>query len=311
MVGFFVSCTMPLAGIDIGGTYIKYGLVEESGKILHQERVQTRAEEGRDAVLQRIIQAARTLSALSSPPSAFGIGVPGVVNQGIVHSPPNLPGWDEVPLQQILEDALGSRVVVENDANAAALAESRFGAGRDHPDFLYVTLGTGVGGGIVLNNELYRGPHGDAGEIGHIQVAKSEVSKSEVRSQGPGPKTRDPRAFRENVLESFIGSQILEAQWGMPVGECDKHARAGDEQALGRLQDVGELLGLGLCSALAVLGLRVVVLGGGIAQSDFIINAARETVKRRAIPTIASSVKILKAAYVQDTGLIGAAFLSC
>ena len=206
MLGFFVSCTMPFAGIDVGGTYIKYGLVEESGKIVHQERVETRADDGRDAVIQRILSAARTLSALRTSAFRFRRWS---ARSGQAMAPSTRPltyldgtrchcsrSWRHSEYHRG-----GCR---ENDANAAALAESRFGAGRNHPDFLYVTLGTGVGGGVILNNELYRGPHGDAGEVGHILLPESVVSGQE--SVG---RHSDPRAFREDVLESFIGSQIL------------------------------------------------------------------------------------------------------
>ena len=164
-----------LLGIDVGGTSIKYGAVLPDGTIIKQHSTPTNADEGRDAVLDRIVDAGRQLLN-SHPGTSIGIGVPGVVDPHTKHvqSPPNLPGWDRVPLQAIVSEALGVPVVVENDANAGAVAELRAGAGKMLRDFLYVTLGTGVGGGIVINNQLYTGPHGDAGEIGHIYLGTDD-----------------------------------------------------------------------------------------------------------------------------------------
>lgn len=283
-----------LLGIDVGGTSIKYGLVHATGQIAEQWSVPTQASDGLEAVLDRIVAAGRHL--LNRNPGApIGIGVPGVVDPHTKHvqSPPNLPGWDRVPLQAIVSEALGVPVVVENDANAGAVAELRAGAGKMLRDFLYVTLGTGVGGGIVINNQLYTGPHGDAGEIGHIYLGTDDSSV---------------------VLEQVIGRMgILHRYGGGPevdVADIDSRASGGEEHAIRVMIDTGRLLGMGLCSMLAVLGLRNVVVGGGISRSELILETARRTVQERAIPTIARSAQIVPAHFLNDAGLVGAAMLS-
>jgi glucokinase len=280
-----------LSGIDIGGTSIKYGFVEADGTIVEQHQVPTLAHEGREAVLARIVDIARTL-ALDRPSNrAIGIGVPGVVDPVTRHvqSPPNLPGWDDVPLQQIVADAVGVRVTVENDANAGAIAELRAGAGKGLTDFLYITLGTGVGGGVVIGGSLYTGPHGDAGEVGHLHIE-------------PG-----------TVLEKVIGRVGILKRYGagdtIDVSDIDQRAVAGEQQAIDVLTETGRLLGIGLCSALAVLGLRTVIVGGGISRSTIILDTARETVRTHAIPTIARTATIVPAHFLHDAGLVGAAML--
>lgn len=289
-------------GIDIGGTFIKYGLVAADGTIIEKHETPTLAHEGKDAVLSRILSVAQSLldshpvshavSHAVSQSSSLGIGVPGVVDPLSKHvqSPPNLPGWDNVPLQQIVSDALGIKVVVENDANAGAIAELRAGAGKGRTDFLYVTLGTGVGGGVVINGRLYTGPHGDAGEVGHIHLH-------------PG-----------TVLEKIIGRVGILERYGadesVDVGDIDQRAQAGEQRAIDVLTETGHLLGIGLCSAMAVLGLRTVIVGGGISRSTLILDSARSSIQQHAIPTIARNFQLLPAKFLNDAGLIGAALLT-
>lgn len=283
-------------GIDIGGTFIKYGVVAADGTIIEKHQTLTLAHEGKDALVSRILSVAHTLVSFRpfalSPCQALGIGVPGVVDPLTKHvqSPPNLPGWDDVPLQQIVSDALGIKVVVENDANAGAIAELRAGAGKRRSDFLYLTLGTGVGGGVVINGRLYTGPHGDAGEVGHIHLH-------------PG-----------TVLEKIIGRVGILERYGaddtVDVGDIDQRAQAGEQRAIDVLTETGHLLGIGLCSAMAVLGLRTVIVGGGISRSTLILDAARTSIQQHAIPTIARNFQLLPAMFLNDAGLIGAALLT-
>lgn len=279
-------------GIDIGGTFIKYGLVAADGTIIEKHQTPTLAHEGREALLTRILNVARHLASLHPSTLAIGVGVPGVVDPLSKHvqSPPNLPGWDDVPLQQIVAEALGIRVVVENDANAGAIAELRAGAGQRHKNFLYVTLGTGVGGGVVIDGKLYTGPHGDAGEVGHVHLH-------------PG-----------TVLEKVIGRVGILERYGagdsVDVGDIDQRAQGGEQRAIDVMKETGHLLGIGLCSALAVLGLRTVIVGGGISRSTTILDAARKSIHDHAILTIARNFQLLPAKYLNDAGLIGAALLT-
>ena len=270
-------------------------MVNSDGTIIEKHSIPTLAHEGRDSVLQRIIRVAREIN---SPSEALGLGFPSVVHKGVVFSPYNMPGWDEVPLQDILEKELGVNVVVENDANAAALAEARLGAGRNHKDFLYVTLGTGVGGGIIVDGELYRGPFGDAGEIGRGVFYKGAPIEEFIGTKGIAG-----RYGNKGVRES--GSTGV-----TEVATIDARARDGEPLAKKVLEETGYALGLGLCTALAVLGMRVVVLGGGISRSDIVVEAARKAVRENAIATIAEVALVQRARFVEDTGLIGASLVS-
>ena len=287
-----------LLGIDVGGTFIKYGIVEVDGTILEQYQTPTHAEEGRDAMVGRIIRIAKDLS-LRAPGRPIGIGVPGVVDPQTKHvqSPPNLPGWVRVPLQQMVAEATGFDVVVENDANAGAIAEARAGAGKELRDFLYVTLGTGVGGGIIFNKQLHTGPHGDAGEVGHIYMRSS--------------MTDDQPSY---TLENLIGRVGILSRYGggddVDVADIDTRAARGEEHAMNVLVESGTLLGIGLCGMMAVLGLRTAIIGGGISRSSIILDMARRTLAKRAIPTIAANGQILCAHFMNDAGLVGAGMLT-
>ena len=283
-----------LLGIDVGGTSIKYGLVHATGQIAEQWSVPTQASDGLEAVLDRIVAAGRHL--LNRNPGApIGIGVPGVVDPHTKHvqSPPNLPGWDSVPLQSIVSESLGVRVVVENDANAGAIAELRAGAGKSLTNFLYITLGTGVGGGIIIDRSLYTGPHGDAGEVGHIYIPSES-----------GPVALEHVIGRLGILQRYGGGPEVD------VADIDIRASLGEERAVQVMSDTGELLGMGLCSMLAILGVRTVLVGGGISRSQLILETARATVRTRAIPTIAQSAQIIPAHFLNDAGLVGAAMLA-
>ena len=161
-------------GVDLGGTTVKAGIVSREGEIIHQLAIPTEADKGPDYVSGRIVKAIKQVcSGINYDNRIIGIGVatPGIVSTdgNTVEAPPNFKGWDSYPLRDsvagALEDAIPLRI--ENDANAAALAEAKFGAGRGKKNFLFVIWGTGVGGGIIIDGAIYHGPHGGAGEFGH------------------------------------------------------------------------------------------------------------------------------------------------
>lgn len=283
------------AGIDVGGTGIKYGVVDEKGQTVWEESVPTQAEEGRDAVVERICGIVRRIQQRSQDVLSVGLGVPGIVDPETKHvqAPPNLPGWDDVDLLASIRQATSKPVDLENDANAAALAEAHMGAGTEHPNFLYATLGTGIGGGIILGGRLYRGPHGDAGEIGHI-----------IMDAWAREGARDPRPFRTAVLEDHVGNAGI-VQMARQAGH-DVHsvAEITDENVL---REAGRVIGLGMCTAMAVLGMRVLIVGGGVSQAPYIIESIEQTIKHRAIPTIAAHAVVLPARFGAHAGLVGAA----
>lgn len=282
-------------GIDIGGTNIKFGVVAHTGAVVWEQSVPTLAAEGLTSVLNKLRGVVGEMLKRSPELAAIGIGVPGVVDPvtKLVQAPPNLAGWDNVDLLSELGTETSVPIGVENDANAAAVGEAHMGAGVGHPNFLYATLGTGIGGGVILGGELYRGPHGDAGEIGHI-IIDAWAREGAL----------DARPFRTGVLEEYAGIQGI-LRMAREQGEDAENVRRIQNDAV--FKEVGRLIGLGLCSAMAVLGLRVVILGGGVAQAPFVLESIRTTMLRNAIPTIANSLMVLPARYGSHAGLMGAA----
>ncbi|MGA1250000.1 MAG: ROK family protein, partial [Candidatus Kapaibacteriota bacterium] len=182
------------AGIDIGGTSIKYGVTTKDGTILFQDSIPTEPDKGPDHMVSRLQKLIHDISEVFPELMSFGIGFPSVVNptDGCIYYPPNLPGWGIVPLVQLLQSATTLPVAIDNDANVAALAEAKLGAGKNASHFLYVTLGTGVGGGIIINHSIFTGERGGAGEIGHIIIRADDI---------PG----DELPYRTGTLEHHIG----------------------------------------------------------------------------------------------------------
>ncbi|MCC6845110.1 MAG: ROK family protein [Bacteroidetes bacterium] len=296
-------------GIDIGGTSIKYGITDNSGNIAAAAQISTNATDGADALIAKITAIAQELAQKCI---SIGLGFPAVVFDDCVHYPPNLPGWGIVPLADITRRACGKPTALINDANAAALAESAFGAGKDIDDFLFVTLGTGIGGGIILNKKIFIGGKGGAGEIGHIIVdINDESAKNEA-------------AFKVGTLEKFAGRAGIIASarkialnypnsalhnYGdnLDVEHISASAEEGDFAAQKCLERTGEILGLGIVGALAILDLRIVVVGGGVSQSRHLLDALGKTLQHRALPTIAAETEVRKARFAKHAGIIGAA----
>ena len=303
------------AGIDIGGTSIKYGVTTKDGTILFQDSIPTEPEKGPDHMVSRLQKLIHDISEAFPELMSFGIGFPSVVNptDGCIYYPPNLPGWGIVPLVQLLQSATTLPVAIDNDANVAALAEAKLGAGKNASHFLYVTLGTGVGGGIIINHSIFTGERGGAGEIGHIIIRADDV---------PG----DELPYRTGTLEHYIGryglirmakefaalhtDSTLHAYENLDVEDISHCADEGDEAAIQCMKQAGKMLGLGLATILAVLDMRVVVIGGGISQSSSIFyDSTLATLKARALPTIAQLAEIRKAHFSNNAGLVGAAML--
>jgi len=307
-------------GVDLGGTTIKAGAVSSEGSILYQNKAPTFAERGPAAVVQQIEIAVK--DAISKVPDAHvtgvGVGAPGVVDDnGIVKAPPNFVQWDEVPLKQDIAQLFpGLRVDIENDANAAAIAESKFGAGTQLPDFLFVIWGTGVGGGIIMNHKIFRGPTGGAGEIGHITIDYNGPSCN-CGNVGcveayVGQRYLSQRAAQR--LQSHPESKILKLVHGdfsriEPV-YISQAAHEGDEVARAILVEAGQLLGIGLASVMNIMDLRVSIIGGGIsAAGDFVMNAIQNSVAQHVLKPLRNDIRVLPARLGNNAGILGAAGL--
>jgi glucokinase len=306
-------------GVDVGGTKIAAGVVDPSGHVLEQVRVSTPATTSRD-VEEAIVEAVSRLLT-NHEVAAIGLAVPGFVDEkrATLRFTPNLPMVDR-PLRELVGARVGRPVVVENDANAAAWGEHRFGGGRQNPEMVLVTVGTGLGGGIVLRGELVRGAFGTAAEIGHMRMVPGGLpcgcgnhgcweqycsGRSLVR-QARALCREDPDAGA--VLLDLAGHDP-EAVTGGMVADA---AAAGDPAAVGLFAGIGRWLGEGIADLAVVLDPAVVVVGGGVGEAgDLLLRPAREAY---AAALSAGShrphLAIMPAVLGNDAGLIGAADLA-
>ena len=307
-------------GVDLGGTSIKAGVVASGGSILYQNKFPTFANKGPSKVIEQIDasieDALRNTNGVQV--DGIGIGAPGVVDdEGVVKSPPNFQDWDEVPLKAELSKAFPKLPIgVENDANAAAIAESKFGAGIKIPNFLFVIWGTGVGGGIILNRKIYRGPTGGAGEIGHITIDYSgprcNCGNIGCVEAYVGQRYLSQRTAER--LKSDPQSKILELVGGDPTKiepmYISEAAQIGDKVAREILVEAGQLLGVAIASVMNIMDLRTSIIGGGIsAAGDFVIRAIQESVVRRVLKPLRKDIQVLPAQLGNNAGILGAAGL--
>ena len=271
-------------GVDVGGTKIAAGVVDESGTVLAQERADTPATDV-DAVARAIVDIVTGFTK-SYEVEAVGIGAAGFVGADrstVVHAA-NV-AWRDEPLKQRLEQLIGLPVVVENDANAAAWAEFCHGAGADVADLLCITVGTGIGGGIVLAGQLYRGAAGGAAEIGHMRVIPNGLP-CKCGNQGCWEMYGSGRALVRDAQDAVrSGSPRADALVQRCSGQPDEltgpmvtaAAADGDELSKELVDNLGRWVGEGIASLVAVLDPAVVVVGGGVAETgDLLLRPARE-----------------------------------
>lgn len=306
-------------GVDLGATTVKTGVVSADGNILYQNKFPSKALDGPKAVVGQIITSVNDAIAHADGKAVAGIGIgaPGVVDdEGVVKSPPNFVDFDRVPMRQEIESALRMKTIVENDANAAAIAESRFGAGVSYPDFLFVIWGTGVGGGIILNRKIYRGVTGGAGEIGHISIdyngPKCNCGSTGCIEAYVGQRYLSQRTAER--LKSNPKSRILELIGGNieklePV-YISQAADENDPLAREILMEAGTMLGVALAAVMNVMDLRVSIIGGGIsAVGDFVLNAIQSSVRAHVLKPLRPDIRVLQAKLGNTAGILGAAGL--
>lgn len=310
----------PAIGIDLGGTKIAGALVSPDGRITHREQVATPEET--EAILDATAELITTLlAAADGEVAGVGTACAGFVDarRGHLWFAPNLP-WRDLDVAVLVGRRVRREVIVDNDANAAAWGEYRHGAGRGHRDMVLATVGTGVGGGCIIDDQLLRGAFGIGGEIGHITVDPNGPRCGcgnngclEVYASG----TALVRAAQEVVAsDSPKGTGLRERCGGDPEAleghDVTDLARAGDEGALGLLAQLGVHLGEGLASVCAVLDPELIVIGGGVADAgDLLVEPAREAFAARLIGRgHRPSPTLVPAVLGNDAGLVGAATLA-
>lgn len=285
---------MPVLGIDVGGTKIAAGIISESAGLVDVVTVPTRAAQGYETSLAQVHFAIR--SVLRTEVRAIGIAAPGPLHPktGVVLNPPNLPGWRDVPLAGIVQIEYGLPCRVENDANAAALAEARFGAARGHASVFYATLGTGVGAGIVIDGKVYHGKSGQAAEGGHVTI--DWRSKDVCNCGLPG------------CIEALASGTAIARRYGRSADEIASGAAGGDARANEILDGVCEMIGAWLGGIVSLLDPDVIVIGGGMSQiGDPLFSRLRRIVPRRTINRFAAETPIVPAELGMNAGVLGAA----
>ncbi len=314
------NITTYVIGIDLGGTKIGTGLVAGDGEIIAYDYRSTQAHGGSEAVVQRMLNAARSVveqaGVTPSQVAAVGVGAPGPLNieAGVVIAPPNLPGWDRVPLRQILEDALSIPTYLENDANAAALGEHRFGAGRGTRHMIYVTVSTGIGGGLILDGRLYHGTSGMGGEVGHIGVLPNGPlcgcgNRGCLEALASG--TAIAREARERVARG-VPTLIAELADGDPQQITAKlvaeAAQRGDHEAQMILHTAINYLGIGMASLVNLFNPQMIVIGGGLSKlGETLFDPVRRAVRRHAFRAAAQEAQVVPAQLGDKVGVLGAA----
>jgi glucokinase len=306
-----------VAGIDLGGTKILSVCLDASLEVVGRDYRETGAADGPNAVIRRMTESARAAAGDNALRGA-GVSTPGPVNlqRGIVTAPPNLPGWRDVSLADLISRNLGVPAWIENDANAAAVAEHRLGAGRGSQHMILVTIGTGIGGGLILDGRLYHGASGGAGEIGHMLVEpggrlcgcgvrghlEAMASGSALDAAARDIAASEPEglvavtARREN---SEPNARIL-----------DDAVEAGDASARAAVERAGRYLGVGLTNLVNVFNPEVIVVGGSVRKSTLYLQTAVDTMQRDAFAQHRADVRVVEAALDGDEAAIGAALLA-
>ncbi|MFQ5453620.1 MAG: ROK family protein [Candidatus Zixiibacteriota bacterium] len=311
------------AGIDIGGTNIKFGLFNASGKILLKEKRPTLAEKGPTPLMHRITNIGEHLLYLAAEENYsvnhIGIGSPGAVNHrtGNVIGPcPNLKGWEGIEIGKILKERLNIPIWVDNDVNAMALAESRFGAARGAKTVVCVTIGTGIGGGVIIDGKVYHGSTTSASELGHMTINYNGDKCScgnfgclEVYCSSQAMIERTKHKLNKEITQTF--KDILECNLeNLTIKKLFAALKKGDNTAVEVINETAVFLGIGLAGIVNLLNPEVVVIGGGVIDGGGgFLEAVSDEIKKRAFSSFVKDLKVTKAALGNDAGFIGAGLL--
>ncbi|MDP3981640.1 MAG: ROK family protein [Chlamydiota bacterium] len=304
-------------GVDVGGTYIKFACVDASGRLLEFHKIKTPVDSERAVMMDHIVDGIRHCAKIMKREvQDVGIGVPGCVDfdKGFIHTLVNIPGWDDVPLADILKEKLGCRVFVDNDVNVMALGELHFGAAKKGRNVIALTLGTGVGGALIIDTRLYRGSSTTAGEIGHMVVEKDGFPCN-CGSWG---------CLERYVGNKYLVEQVEEAKDDFPNSilfhddtlvitpiEIEKAALKGDTLAMSIWEIAGTYLGIVIAGLVNFVNPDIIVIGGGVALAgDLILNPVRREIASRSMKRPREAVQVLPAELGENAGVIGAATLA-
>jgi glucokinase len=315
--------TLAYAGIDIGATNIKYGLVDSHGKVLYKEQRPTMASKGAEPLMHLVTNIAEGLLYHAAEEELrigwLGVGTPGAVDDKagtVIGMAPNIAGWQGTPIGQVLRDRLNLPVWVDNDANCTALAESRFGGGVGYGCVVCVTIGTGVGGGIVMNGKLWRGGNHSAGHIGHISIDHNGP-KCRCGARGCLEVYCSSEAIIARAREKLAGGltpvfqEVLDGDIAnLKIKKLFAAVKKGDNIALEALNETGELLASGLASVVNLLNPDIVLIGGGVSDGGGgLVETISAGIRRRAFAAATEKLRVAHATLGNSAGFIGAAIL--
>jgi len=313
----------PVIAVDLGGTKIAAGVVSGDLEILARENSCTCADGGVDAVVARVVGICRSMVERQgmniSQVGGVSIAACGAIEpeRGLVVFSPNLPGWCNVPLRDMVAERLGIGAMLINDANAAALGELRAGAGVGKKELIYLTLGTGIGGAIIIGGRLYTGSTGSAGELGHMTI-NTGGRRCNCGNTGCLETLASGTAIARDAIDRIAGGALssLTEMVGGRLENIDAEkvaiaARAGDPVALDVINRAAFYLGLGMVNLVNIFNPEMIVVGGGVAgMGEILLGPAREAVAERAFPVSAESVSVVASQLGSGAGIMGAAIFA-
>ncbi|MFH1639542.1 MAG: ROK family protein [Chloroflexota bacterium] len=311
---------LPVLAIDLGGTKILAAIVSGDGQVLVRERCLTRAEEGVEAVISRMFVAIEGVLACGNIPLSQlgGVSVaaagPIDMERGVITASPNLPGWSDVPLRDIIRERFKTDTFLINDAKAAALGEHRYGAGRGVKNLIYLTVSTGIGGGIIINDKLYFGEKGSAGELGHMTIDMCGPPCScgstgcwEALASGSAMAREMVRRVQcgdRSITSEMVGGNLAE----ITAETVSRAAGCGDRVALDVILKTAKYLGVGMANIVNIFNPEMIVVGGGVSKmGDLLLAPARRELHERAFRVAAAAVRVVPALLGDENGVLGAA----
>jgi glucokinase len=309
----------PVAGVDLGGTNMQIAIVDRDDKILARAKRKTKPDEGRDAVVQRIadaVEEAATGAKLKmSDLAAIGIGAPGAVDpkDGVVLEAVNLR-WNDVNLADLLKKRTGLTTFVDNDVNVAVYGENQLGAGEKSSDLLGVWIGTGIGGGLILNGALYYGTFLTAGEIGHTVLfpgnppGSRSLENNCSRTAIADRLARLIRANRKSAITSLVDGDLTQIKSGVIAKAYEKE----DPLTMEVIDNAADMIGIAIANCVTLLSLGRVVLGGGLTEAIGapLVERVRKAARQYVFPEKARNVKIVGTKLLDDAGAVGAALIA-
>ena len=314
---------LPVLTIDLGGTKIRTAIISGDGRMIAEDYRLSLADEGPEAVMQRIFTGIEELldkeSLRLSMIHSIGIASAGIIdiNRGLITHSPNLLGWRDIPLRHLVADKYGIDTFLLNDASAAALGEHRYGAGKGVKNLIYLTVSTGIGGGIIIEDKLYLGASGCAGELGHMTI-KTDSSSCQCGNNGCLETLASGTAMAREAKERIgAGENTVLVEMAKGVIEditaetISIAARNGDSLALAVISEAASYLGVGMANLVNIFNPEMIIIGGGASKiGDLLFNPAIQEMRRRAFKLTAQAVRVVPAELGGNAEVIGVAIFA-